>query len=374
MRESEEEAKGQDDSALVAVLPADSEEAFEAFIRRHVAGGAAAPDTVTGYLREARLFRDRFLLPRGLAISALTEEDVLAYRRELVEAGLRPTTIGLKLSALRRLLDAAVRTGRLPANPAAGVRAPRDRRDAGAAADRALPLAEAQQLVAAISETVPPEAVGDGDDAEERSPLAVRDRALIALFLGHGPRTIELHRANLGDLNLAAGELRLRGKTRDRAIYLRADVLALLRELVAVYAAAGTVPPEAPLFVNYGRTNVGARLSRRGIRFILDRAFAAAVLLAPATSRPRKDGRTRALRRAAVGKRAAHDAGVRMPSAHGLRATNITLAREGGAELEHIADDVGHADLRMTRRYLDRSRRREHNSALRVPLDFHGRG
>jgi site-specific recombinase XerC len=45
----------------------------------------------------------------------------------LVEAGLRPTTSALKLAALRRLLDAAVRTGRLPANPAAGVRAPRDR-------------------------------------------------------------------------------------------------------------------------------------------------------------------------------------------------------------------------------------------------------
>jgi site-specific recombinase XerC len=374
MRETEEEAEGQDDCALVAVLPADSEEAFEAFIRRHVAGGAAAHDTVTGYLREARLFRDRFLLPRGLAIGTLTQEDVLAYRRELVEAAPRPSTIALKLSALRRLLDAAVRTGRLSANPAAGVRAPRDRRDAGAAADRALPLAEAQRLVAAMSGAVPPEAVGDvdGDNVEERSPLVVRDRALIALFLGHGPRTIELHRATLGDLNLAAGELRLRGKTRDRKIYLRADVLALLRELVTLYAAV--LPLEAPLFVNYGRTNPGARFSRRGIRFILDRAFAAAGLLAPATSRPRKDGCTRALRRAAAGKRAAHDAGVRVPSAHGLRATNITLARDGGAELEHIADDVGHVDLRMTRRYLDRSRRREHNSALRVPLDFHGRG
>jgi integrase/recombinase XerD len=133
MPESEEEVDCQSDRALAAVLPVDSEEAFEAFIRHHVAGGAAAPDTVTGYLREARLFRDRFLLPRGLlprglAIAALTEDDVLAYRRELVEAGLRPTTIALKLSALRRLLDAAVRTGRLPANPAAGVRAPRDRR------------------------------------------------------------------------------------------------------------------------------------------------------------------------------------------------------------------------------------------------------
>jgi integrase/recombinase XerD len=120
MRETEEEADDLGDRALTPVASADSEEAFEAFIRRHVAGGAAAPDTVTGYLREARLFRDRFLLPRGLTIGALTEEDVLAYRRELVEAGLRPTTISLKLSALRRLLDAAVRTGRLPANPAAG--------------------------------------------------------------------------------------------------------------------------------------------------------------------------------------------------------------------------------------------------------------
>lgn len=71
------------------------------------------------------------------------------------------------------------------------------------------------------------------------------------------------------------------------------------------------------------------------------------------------------LRRAAIGKRTTHTAGVRVPSAHGLRATNITLARAGGAELEHIADDVGHADLRTTRKYLDRARRRENNSALR---------
>jgi len=121
--------------------------------------------------------------------------------------------------------------------------------------------------------------------------------------------------------------------------------------------------------VNAGRVNAGARLSRRGIRFALDRAFAVARLVPSATSRPRQNGATRSLRRAAIGKRATHAAGVRVPSAHGLRAT-ITLARAGGAELEHIADDVGHADLRTTRKYLDRGRRRENNSALRVPLDF----
>jgi hypothetical protein len=42
----------------------------------------------------------------------------------------------------------------------------------------------------------------------------------------------------------------------------------------------------------------------------------------------------------------------------------------GGAELEAIADDVSHADIRMTRRYLDRSRRKANNSALPIPVDF----
>jgi site-specific recombinase XerC len=341
----------------------DDEWAFGEFVRLHVAGGAAAADTVAGYLREARLFRDRFLAPHGLALAALTEDDVIAYRRELVEAGYAATTIGTKLSALRRLLDAAVRAGTLATNPATNIGAPRDRRDLGGAAARALQLSEAQALVGAVA---------------GNSPLAVRDRALVALFLEHGPWTVELHRANLGAVDLAAGELRLRGKVRDRTIFLRADVLAVVRQLVALRLAEGrdgaALPPDVPLFVNAGRVNAGGRLSRRGIRFALDRAFSTAGFIPAATSRPRSDGTTRPLRRAAIGKRATHLAGVRVPIAHGLRATNITLARTGGAELEHIADDVGHADLRTTRKYLDRGRRRENNSALRVPLDFAATG
>jgi hypothetical protein len=66
-------------------------------------------------------------------------------------------------------------------------------------------------------------------------------------------------------------------------------------------------------------------------------------------------------------------AGVHVPSAHGLRATYITLARAGGTNLEAIADDVGHADIRMTRRYLNRSRRKANNSALCIPVDFGAR-
>lgn len=223
--------------------------------------------------------------------------------------------------------------------------------------DRCIRGPEAQALVAAVA----------GTSAARRARPGP-GRAVPGARAAHGRAA----RANLGDVDLAAGELRLRGKVRDRTIFLRADVLVVVRQLVALRLAndGETFAPDAPLFVNAGRVNAGARLSRRGIRFTLDRAFASAGLVPSATSRPRQDGGTRPLRRAASGKRATHLAGVRVPSAHGLRATNITLARAGGAELEHIADDVGHADLRTTRKYLDRARRRENNSALRVPLDF----
>ena len=50
---------------------------------------------IEGYLREARLFRDRFLA-RGGRYSGRPPRDVEAYRRELVEAGYTPLTIGTK--------------------------------------------------------------------------------------------------------------------------------------------------------------------------------------------------------------------------------------------------------------------------------------
>ncbi len=255
---------------------------LERFIRRTVARGAASPDTVVGYLREARLFRDRFLAPCGLAIGEVRRRDVEAYRRELVEAGSTPLTIGAKLTALRRLLAGAVDAGLLPANPAEGIGAPTDRREPGAAAERALTLEELRRLIGAVAG--PP-------------PLVARDRALIALFAGQGLRTIEVHRVNLADLDLEAAELLVRGKRRDRRVHLRADVVALVRAWLALRPDA---PPDQPLFVGFGSTCRGLRLSRRGIRSVLARTFAAAGRVPAALSVPRRDSSRRPLRRASL--------------------------------------------------------------------------
>jgi len=51
-------------------------------------------------------------------------------------------------------------------------------------------------------------------------------------------------------------------------------------------------------------------------------------------------------------------------------ACNQYLAGAPAARSSSIANDVVHADLWTTRKYLDRWRRRENNSASHVPLDF----
>ena len=109
---------------------------------------------------------------QGLSPATATENDIIAYRKYLVETGYKPTTIALKLAVVRRLYEAIQWRGLRADNPASGVKAPRDRtaRDERV---KYLPLEGLRQLLAAPQ--------GDG-------PLARRNRAILALMGVHGLR------------------------------------------------------------------------------------------------------------------------------------------------------------------------------------------
>jgi len=66
---------------------------------------------------QARLFRDRFLAPLGLTLGSLPEDRVVAYRRELVEAGYAVTTIGTTLSVSQYALCGEHRATKISATP-----------------------------------------------------------------------------------------------------------------------------------------------------------------------------------------------------------------------------------------------------------------
>jgi len=319
------------------------EAAFRGFIRTNVARANAAPATVENYVREAKCFRS-YLAARDLPMGSVSRSVVQAWVAQLVEDGFEPTTIALKVSSVRRLLDAAVEAGILTTNPAAGIQGPKDRRLSGTAAQRTLDVAELQTLLT--------EAAAHGVAA-----TAERDLAMLALFAGHGLRTVEVQKLSLLDVDLPKKAIVAHGKGHDRLVYLRADVAERLAAVVARRIAEGAGPQDA-VFVSHGRAarcGKGERLGSRGIRFVVDRAYRAAGLIPPKG----KGTKTQANAR-----------GNKMPTTHGLRATYITVTLANGAPIQDVSVDVGHADTRTTQRYHDQANRRLRNTAHRMPLGF----
>lgn len=297
-------------------------QAFTAFLRLEVARGAASPDTQRGYWSQVRAWA-AWCAPQACCLVTAPAAAVKAYRQALVAAGYQAASIAHKLAVLRRFYAAAVAAGLRADNPALGVHPPRDRR-----AVEFLPyLAEGElvRLLALVPRT-------------EATP-ALRDRALLALLAVQGLRTVEVARANVADLyDGDPAVLRVRGKTRDRLLPLRPDLTAVLR---AYLAARGPVPADAlgtPLVAAVGNRAGGRRLSRRGIRHVVDGYLRRAGLKRPGVSD------------------------------HALRHTAATLAYAYTRDLRAVQHMLGHADPRTTARYAHLVERLQQNPALAVPV------
>ena len=144
-----------------------------------------------------------------------TKEEIKKYRRFLVEENFKPATIALKLSVVRRFYDAAVEKGLVALNPAAAVKPPREKRDP---AERItyLEKPEVEKLLGIIP--------NDG------TLKATRDKALLAIMILEGPRTVEMHRANISDL-VQQGDnmgIRVEGKRNIRVVPLTPDIATIL--------------------------------------------------------------------------------------------------------------------------------------------------
>ncbi len=163
----------------------------------------------------------------------------------------------------------------------------------------------------------PDEATGQDQIRRLRNLLMVSMMALQAL------RTIEVHRANVEDLTEKGEDLVLlvRGKTRDRIVYLRPDTARRLKEYMAL---RGKIEPDkagTPLFTAAGHERGGMRLSRRHIRAQTDKYLRLSGLKRPGISN------------------------------HALRHTAATLGYLHTGDLRAVQEFLGHSDPRQTSRY-----------------------
>ena len=253
----------------------------------------------TTYRRALRNFT-AWLDPAG--VGQATRADIMAYKRHLEDTYSAATTSAY-LVAVRGLYAWLAAQGIYP-DVAQGIRGARQQ--AHSSRD-ALTVEQARALISDEAETV----------------AELRNRAMINLMLRRGLRTIEVARADIGDLRQMGGEavLYVQGKGhagKDDFVVLGDEVL---RPINAYLATRSDIEDDAPLFAAVGNRNGGGRMTTRSISRIVRDAYRAHGIVSPRIT------------------------------AHSLRHSCVTLALMGGATVQEAQGMARHADISVTLRY-----------------------
>ncbi|HEY8083141.1 MAG TPA: tyrosine recombinase XerC [Solirubrobacterales bacterium] len=225
--------------------------------------------------------------------------DVRRYGAALSADSASPATVARKLAAIRGLFDFLVRTERLGQNPADLVSSPKK--------DQKLPRLLSAEQMQALLEKIP-----------ARTPLELRDRAMLELAYSCGLRCAELVDLDVGALDFETEQLRVLGKgSKERLLPVGEPAQRALRR----YSERGRPAlindrNEPALFVSKtGRRLSNSDVTRRLGLWVREAALAAGV------------------------------------SPHSLRHSFATHLLEGGADLRTIQELLGHASISTTQVY-----------------------
>ena len=269
----------------------------------------ATPKTRDVYRRALARFAS-WLDARGLPINQTTRAHVVAYKKEL-EATRSAATVNLYLVAVRGLYGWLDANGAYP-NVARDVRGVRKHAALG---HDALTLEQARDVLA------------DRGQGEE----AARDYAMVNLMARRGLRTIEVARADVGDIRQMAGQsvLYVQGKghaSKDDFVILGEECLAPIRDYLT---QRGHVTDDEPLFASMGNRNHGGRVTTRTVSRVVKEAYARQGISDPHIT------------------------------AHSLRHTAVTLSLVGGASLQEAQAMARHANISTTLIYAHNLKRME---------------
>jgi site-specific recombinase XerD len=231
----------------------------------------------------------------AVPLGDVTPSLLRAYLVHLQERGLASNTQHTHARVLRAFLNFCTREGLIPESPFAKVKMPK-----AAKLDKpALAPGDVQRLVRACDKP--------------------RDLALLLVMLDTGARVSELCNLNVGDVDLDTLAVTIRqGKGRkDRAAYIGARTARAVSRYLGERSdtAAG-----APLLLSEAPHNVDGRLSRSGVRRILEQ----------------------------LGKAA----GVHGVHPHKLRRTFAVTCLRAGMDVYTLARLMGHSDIGTLRAYV----------------------
>ena len=277
----------------------------------------ASEHTLRSYATSVGAYLD-WLAERSADWRAPARTDLRAYLAKLVGSGAR-TSVSQRLAAIRSFHRFAARAGLAAGDPWGAIATPRLPRRL----PRVLEVDQIERLLAAVDADARAAEEGRRRDPELAAAIALRDRAIVEVAYAAGLRISEMAAAQLANLELGRGEIRVLGKGRKERIGLLgrpaiAAVEAYLDGSRPVLAARRNAPGPEPdaVFLNHEGGPIGVR----GLRFRIDRLCRLAGL----------------------------PEGV---SPHTLRHSFATHLLDGGADLRVVQELLGHESLATTQVY-----------------------
>lgn len=259
------------------------------------------PNSRKTYERGLKQF---FLWFKSQSVYTPSREDILAYKRYLESQKLSALTVSSYLVVCRKFFEYTEGIKFYP-NIAKGIKGAR--RPKGFRKD-ALTVGQIKELLA----------------SSDRSTVeGLRNHAILGLLVRTGIRTIELTRADVGDIRPQAGEIVLwvwgKGRdVKDEFVILTEAALKPIREYLN---RRGSLKDGDPLFVSASDRNKNQRLTPRSVSRIVKEHLKKVSI---------NNGRT---------------------TAHSLRHTAITLALQGGATIQEAQALGRHASVDTTLLY-----------------------
>ena len=306
-------------------------DALERYLRALEARGAS-PHTRRSYRTSISSFLEWLEPQAGVEWERPGRRVLREYLAHLSVRRLARTSIANRLAALRSFYRHARREGWADGDPWATVSTPRQPRRLPTVLD----VGEVEQLL----DSVEGSAAGNDTAAAPRrraraQALVLRDRALLETVYAAGLRISELAGAQLVDVDLRRGELRVLGKGRKERVGLLGEpaldaMRAYLEDGRPALRADAADPDPGALFLNAA----GGALGERGIRYRLERL----------------------VRRAGLPDRV---------TPHTLRHSFASHLLDGGADLRVVQELLGHASLGTTQIYT-------HVSSTRLRAAYRG--
>jgi integrase/recombinase XerD len=277
------------------------EKAIQQFLDYIVAEKGYSSNTLAAYRNDLSQFLE-FVQPQVSSWDEVSNRLLMDYVMKMKsDQEYASSTVARKVAAIKSFFHHLVDVGKLEDDPTATLDSPKIRKRL----PKAISAEELQVLLA--------------EPAEEDTPKALRDRALLEVLYGTGLRVTELVSLDVDDVNLASGALRVvRPKDKaGRIVPIHERAIEPLRD----YLERGRIqllsdPQERALFLNHR----GHRLTRQGLWLIV--------------------------------KHYVREVGISEDiTPHTLRHTFAAHLVEKKADLEYVQELLGHANISTTQVY-----------------------